>query len=67
MNYKNTRKVLERLSDLLFEINLLSIQVRTANNYNLRNSIPELEINIQMLIDEKTELELEFNRTKREL
>ena len=67
MNYKNTRKVLERLSDLLFEINLLSIQVSTANNYNLRNSIPELEINIQMLIDEKTELELEFNRTKREL
>ena len=67
MNYEKTKKVLERLSDLLFEINLLSIQVRTANNYNLRNSIPELEINIQMLIDEKTELELEFNRTKKEL
>ena len=67
MNYDKTKKVLERLSDLLFEINLLSIQVTTANNYNLRNSIPELEINVQELIDEKTELELEFNRTKKEL
>ena len=67
MNYEKTKKVLERLSDLLFEINLLSIQVTTANNYNLRNSISVLEINVQELIDEKTELELKFNREKRNL
>ena len=67
MNYDKTKKVLETLSELLFEINLLSIQIRTANEYNLKNSIKELEIDVQELIDEKAELEFGFNDLKQSL
>ena len=67
MNYDTKKKVLDKLSELLFEIKLMGVQVDVANAYNLKNSIKELEIDTQQIIDEKTELELEFNRTKREL
>lgn len=67
MNYDKTKKTLEKLSDLLFRMNLLEIQISTANKYNRKNSIKELEIDIQDLIDQKTELELEYNREKRNL
>ena len=67
MNYDKKKKVLDKLSELLFEIKLMGVQVDVAKAYNLKNSIKELEIDTQQIIDEKTELELEFNRTKREL
>ncbi len=67
MNYDKTKKTLDKLSDLLFKMKPLAIQIKTVNEYNLKNSISELEINVRLLIDQKLELEWEFNRIKREL
>lgn len=60
MNYKATRITLNTLGDLLTGIEAKQIEVINANRYNLKNSIPELRIYVQKLIDEKQDLEFEF-------
>lgn len=67
MNYKTTKKVLDNLSRLLFEISLKEIQIKNANGYNRRNSIKELEIDVQDIITERDELEFEFKSEKQRL
>ena len=67
MNYKKIQKTLNELDELLTEILIKDNAIKLAKEWNERNSFAELHVDVQELIDERKELELEFNQLKKQL
>ena len=69
MNYTRIDNALHKLMSLNWEIKEKEGEVKTAIEYNKNQSLyfKELSFDIPKLNEEIQELELEYNRTKREL
>ncbi len=67
MNYKKIRKTLSALNDLLLEIESKERERKLAIKFNKKNHFIELAFDIPELYEELLELQIEYQREKRNL